>query len=56
MKYIVTATETSQLSASIEADSKEEAMEKALEAYNAGEFEVTDSDLSGFEASASDEA
>jgi len=46
MKYTIEFTEVSYyLSQDIEADSKEEAIEKAFELMDAGEIEVNDSNM-----------
>ena len=49
-KFIVSVTEKNYGSTIIEAESKDEAEEMALEVYNQGNFHWTDSNLSEFEA------
>ena len=49
-KYVVNVAETNYDFAIIEAISKEEAEELALEVYNQGNFHWTNSSLSNFEA------
>ena len=55
-RYAVAVTESNRGVAYIEAESREDAMDKAYEAYENGEFQWYNTNLSGFEAKLDDSA